>query len=424
MLQVFYNILLYLIQPLILIKLYIRSYKNTAYRKRWAERYGFCSKKIISGGIILHSVSVGEILAAIPLIKELQHRYPAVPITITTMTPTASERVDYIFGKKVQHMYLPYDLPGSVNRFLNRVQPRLVLIMETEIWPNFIRMLKKRNIPIILTNARLSARSAQRYAKINYFINDIVRCITLIAAQNMEDGQRFLSLGIAHTQLSVTGNLKFEISITPELSAKALILRNYLAPYCPVWIASSTHAGEEEIILHAHKQLLNQFSNLLLILVPRHPERFNHVIKLTKKAGFSYITRSSGIKPSIQTQIVIGDTMGELMLLYGIADLAFVGGSLVQKGGHNPLEPAAYNIPILMGPHIINFQDICTKLKKANGLIIIKDIDALVRKISILLINKNYRNSYGRHAFEVLHQHKGALQKTLHLLDPYLKKIK
>ncbi|MEE8731745.1 MAG: lipid IV(A) 3-deoxy-D-manno-octulosonic acid transferase [Rahnella inusitata] len=418
--NIFYNIIIYLIQPLIWIRLLLRSRKSPAYRKRWAERYGFCKGKVVPGGIMLHSVSVGETLAAIPLVRALRHRYPSLPITVTTMTPTGSERVQSAFGKGVHHVYLPYDLAGSVNRFLDEVNPKLVIIMETELWPNLISALHRRKIPLVIANARLSARSARGYQKLGKFIRTILQRITLIAAQNQEDGERFLSLGLKRNQLAVTGSLKFDISVTPELAAKAIALRSQWASRRQVWIATSTHEGEETLLLEAHKELLKNHPTLLLILVPRHPERFPVACELTRKAGLTFTQRSTGEVPSSGTQVVIGDTMGELMLLYGIADLAFVGGSLVERGGHNPLEAAAHAIPVLMGPHTINFKDICAKLAQDDGLITVTDTASLVKEISTLLTDEDYRLYYGRHAVEVLHQNQGALQRLLHLLEPYL----
>ncbi len=418
--NIFYNIIIYLIQPLIWIRLLLRSRKSPAYRKRWAERYGFCKGKVLPGGIMLHSVSVGETLAAIPLVRALRHRYPSLPITVTTMTPTGSERVQSAFGKGVHHVYLPYDLAGSVNRFLDEVNPKLVIIMETELWPNLISALHRRKIPLVIANARLSARSAKGYQKLGKFIRTILQRITLIAAQNQDDGERFLSLGLKRNQLAVTGSLKFDISVTPELAAKAIALRSQWASRRQVWIATSTHEGEETLLLEAHKELLKNHPTLLLILVPRHPERFPVACELTRKAGLTFTQRSTGEVPSSGTQVVIGDTMGELMLLYGIADLAFVGGSLVERGGHNPLEAAAHAIPVLMGPHTINFKDICAKLAQDDGLITVTDTASLVKEISTLLTDEDYRLYYGRHAVEVLHQNQGALQRLLHLLEPYL----
>ncbi|WP_338559387.1 lipid IV(A) 3-deoxy-D-manno-octulosonic acid transferase [Erwinia sp. E_sp_B04_7] len=415
-----YTVLLYLIQPLIWLRLWLRGRKAPAYRKRWAERYGYCAGKVKPDGILLHSVSVGETLAAVPLVRALRHRYPSMPITVTTMTPTGSERAASAFGKDVHHVYLPYDLPGSMNRFLDNVKPRLVIIMETELWPNMIALLHERKIPLVIANARLSERSAKGYKKLGKFMQRLLQRITLIAAQNQEDGERFISLGLKRSQLTVTGSLKFDISVTPELAARAITLRRQWAPRRPVWIATSTHEGEESIILEAHRKLLTRFPNLLLILVPRHPERFVTAREMTQKAGLSFTLRSSGEIPSGSTQVVIGDTMGELMLLYGIADLAFVGGSLVDRGGHNPLEAAAHAIPVLMGPHTLNFKDICAKLEKADGLITVTDASSLDKEIGTLLTDEDYRLYYGRHAVEVLHQNQGALQRLLQLLEPHL----
>jgi len=415
-----YTALLYLIQPLIWLRLWLRGRKAPAYRKRWAERYGFCAGKVKPDGILLHSVSVGETLAAVPLVRALRHRYPTLPITVTTMTPTGSERAQSAFGKDVHHVYLPYDLPGAINRFLDTTRPKLVIIMETELWPNIIKALHDRKIPLVIANARLSERSAAGYKKLGKFMRQLLQRITLIAAQNHEDGERFISLGLKRSHLTVTGSLKFDISVTPELAARAVTLRRQWAPRRPVWIATSTHEGEESIILDAHRKLLARFPELLLILVPRHPERFADARDMTQKAGFSYILRSSGEIPSGSTQVVIGDTMGELMLLYGIADLAFVGGSLVERGGHNPLEPAAHALPVLMGPHIFNFKDICSKLQQADGLITVTDAASLDKEIGNLLTDDDYRRYYGRHAVEVLHQNQGALQRLLQLLEPHL----
>ncbi|MGP1958864.1 MAG: lipid IV(A) 3-deoxy-D-manno-octulosonic acid transferase [Arsenophonus sp. NC-CH8-MAG3] len=416
-----YQILIYLIQPIIWLGLLWRSRKSPLYRKRWCERYGFCNGKIIPGGIVLHAVSVGETLAVVPLIRALRHQYPTIPITVTTMTPTGSERVLSEFGDDVQHVYLPYDLARSVRRFLNHADPKLTIILETELWPNLIFQLKRRKIPLVIANARLSERSASRYQKLGYFIKKLLRNITLVAAQNQEDGERFITLGLPRKKLNITGSLKFDISITPELIAKVVTLRQqWVIPHRLVWIAASTHEGEESIILQAHAKLVKEFSNLLLILVPRHPERFIQAKTLTKKAKLRYICRSKNQVPNADTQVIIGDTMGELMVLYGIAHIAFVGGSLVKKGGHNPLEAAAHALPVLMGPYIFNFKDICSKLKQLDGLITVKDSESLTLTVSNLLKDKDFRLYHGRKAAEVLHENKGALQKLIKQLEPYL----
>lgn len=420
MLSILYTLLLYLIQPLIWIRLWLRGYKAPAYRKRWLERYGFCRGKVQSGGLLLHSVSVGETQAAIPLIKILRQHYPNLPVTITTMTPTGSERVKSAFGNDVGHVYLPYDLPDALSRFLNFVQPRLVIIMETELWPNLIRVLNQRKIPLIIANARLSERSAQGYRKLGKFVRTILQRITLIAAQSAEDGERFVTLGLSRQQLSITGNIKFDISLKPSVATRAADLRQQWAANRPVWIAASTHDGEEAILLAAHRLLLHTFPNLLFILVPRHPERFATVKALINKSGFNFITRSTAEIPQANTQVVMGDTMGELMLLYGVADLAFIGGSLSLTGGHNPLEPAAHRIPLLMGPNIFNFKEICSKLMQRDALITVTDSQSLVVAITDLLTHENSRREYGQRALDVLRQNQGALEKLVQLIGPYL----
>lgn len=415
-----YQVLFYLIQPLIWLRLLLRSRKAPAYRRRWAERYGYCDGKVQPGGILLHSVSVGETLAAVPLVRALRHRYPSLPITVTTMTPTGSERAKSALGNDVQHVYLPYDLPGAVKRFLDQVNPKLMIIMETELWPNLIYALHQRHIPLVIANARLSERSTKGYQRIAGLVSQIMQRITLVAAQHQDDADRFMTLGVKRSQLSVTGSLKFDISVTPELAARAVALRRQWAPHRLVWIATSTHDGEEAVLLQAHRQLLIRHPSLLLVLVPRHPERFRVAEELARKSGFSYVLRSSGEIPSSSTQVVIGDSMGELMLLYGVADIAFVGGSLVDRGGHNPLEPAAHALPVLMGPHTTNFSAICHKLQQADGLITITDETSLVNVVDNLLNDEDYRLYCGRHAIEVLYQNQGALQRLLNLLEPYL----
>ncbi|MFC0179367.1 lipid IV(A) 3-deoxy-D-manno-octulosonic acid transferase [Thorsellia kenyensis] len=415
-----YQVIFYCIQPLIWLRLLYRSFKNSGYRKRIFERYGFCRKKVRPGGIVLHSVSVGETLAAVPLVRALKNRYPNLPITITTMTPTGSERVLSAFGKEVSHVYLPYDLWGSIRRFLNSTRPRIVIIMETELWPNLIYQLHKRKIPLIIANARLSERSYRGYSRIRPLMKPLLRQTTLLCAQHQSDAERFIDLGLRRSQITITGSIKFDISITPDLAARAVTLRRQWAPNRPIWIAASTHQGEDEIIFEAHKSLLLQFPNLLLIVVPRHPERFSKVKQLADNYSLSYITRQSGMIPEESTQVIVADTMGELLLLYGVADIAFVGGSLVEVGGHNPLEAAAHALPVIMGPHVFNFTAICKKLSSDQALLIIHDKQELVKKITNLLNDADYRRYFGRNAVEVIEKNHGALEKLLESIEPYL----
>jgi 3-deoxy-D-manno-octulosonic-acid transferase len=419
--QILYTVLLYLIQPFVWLRLLWRSCKAPAYRKRWLERYGFCQNKVESNGILLHAVSVGETIAAIPLIKALQQQYPNLPITVTTMTPTGSERVKSLLGDSVHHVYLPYDLPCAINRFLKTIQPKLVIIMETELWPNFICQCYKRHIPLVLANARLSERSANRYRKLGRAISHLLSKISTVAAQNKQDGERFVSLGLPSEHLAITGSIKFDIDLTAQQQQKIAMLKQQWQLNRPVFIAASTHSGEDEIILSAFERLLQTYPDLLLIIVPRHPERFKTVEKLINDRGLNYINRSSNQVPTKQTQVILGDTMGELIELYGIADIAFVGGSLVKHGGHNPLEPALHHIPIISGEHFFNFKVICEQLISANGMIICaSSADALYSAVNALLENKSNSQQIGEQAYQVLKQNQGALDRLLNMINLYL----
>ncbi|VFP87296.1 lipid IV(A) 3-deoxy-D-manno-octulosonic acid transferase [Candidatus Erwinia haradaeae] len=418
---IIYTAFLYFFQPIIWVRLWIRGRNSAAYRQRWGERYGFCAGKVKTQGILLHAVSVGETFTAIPLIRELNHRYPHLPIVITTMTPTGSHLAVSSLGNMISHVYLPYDLPGVMNRFFDVIRPKLVIVMETELWPNMITLLYTRRIPLIIANARLSERSAKMYKIFGTFTKSLFQRITLVAAQSKEDSEHFINLGIQQSRVVVTGSLKFDVTIMPELTKKAIQLKsNWILQKRSIWIAASTHHGEEQIILKAHSKLLERFPDLLLILAPRHPERFSSVRYLTQQYRLRFILRSNGQTPSDSTQVVIGDTIGELMLLYAISDLAFVGGSLVKHGGHNPLEPAAHTIPILMGPHTFNFKDICHLLQQSNALITVTDAESLSDEITALLTDKSYRLNAGLYAFNVLHKNKGALKHLLQLIQPYL----
>ena len=348
-----YTLLFHLGLPLVAIRLWLRARKAPAYARRIGERFALNLPTLQPGGIWVHAVSVGESIAAAPMIRELLKRYPQLPITVTCMTPTGSERIQALFANepRIQHCYLPYDLPWAAARFLNRVQPKLAVIMETELWPNHIHQCAKRGIPVALANARLSARSAKGYGRFARLTRPMLEEMSLIAVQTETEAERFRQLGARPECVEVTGSIKFDLTIDPQLLVDARELREqWQALARPVWIAASTHEGEDEIVLAAHRQLLGHYPNALLMLVPRHPERFNQVFELCQREGFATVRRSSGEPVTASTQVMLGDTMGELLFLYALADTAFVGGSLVPNGGHNLLEPAALAKPVLSGP--------------------------------------------------------------------------
>lgn len=394
-----YTIIFYLLTPIVLLRLCWRARKAPAYAQRWGERFGFVRstavRSTVAPVIWVHSVSVGETLAAAPLIKALQKQFPDITLAVTTMTPTGSERVSSLFGDTVYHSYAPYDLPDAVNRFLRRVRPKTLIIMETELWPNTIHACAKRDIPVILANARLSQKSAEGYRKARWLAAPMMQQLTAIAAQAQEDGDRFESLGVASEKIEITGNIKFDLEINDALRTQAKHLRRQWqgGNQRPLWLAASTHAGEDELILAALAEVRRKLPDVLLVLVPRHPERFDGVAELCANAGFSVSRRSLLLdehqsQPAVlpaTTDILLGDTMGELLAFCGASDLVFVGGSLVPVGGHNTIEPAAWAKPVLSGPHVFNFAEATRLLSDAGGMIICKDQAALAATVMDLL---------------------------------------
>ena len=416
-----YTVLLHLALPLIVLRLFLRGRKAPAYRQRIAERFALKLPPLKPGGIWVHAVSVGESIAAAPMVRALLERHPELPITVTCMTPTGSERIRALFGERVQRCYLPYDLPWAAARFLDRVQPKLAVIMETELWPNHIHQCARRGVPMVLANARLSEKSARGYARFSGLTRPMLAEMSWIAAQTEAEAERFRQLGARPECVSVTGSIKFDLTIDPELPARARALRaSWGAAERPVWIAASTHAGEDEIVLAAHRRLLTECPDALLILVPRHPERFDSVHVLCRREGFATVRRSSGEPVGAGDLVLLGDTMGELLFLYALADVAFVGGSLVANGGHNLLEPAALGLPVLSGPHLFNFQEIAAQLRKAGGLVEVADARTLQERVQQLGVDASRRQRMGRAGFDVLKANLGALERLLGGLEGLL----
>ena len=411
-----YTLLFHLGLPLVAIRLWLRARKAPAYARRIGERFAINLPAMQPGGIWVHAVSVGESIAAAPMIRALLERYPQLPITVTCMTPTGSERIQALFAgePRIQHCYLPYDLPWAAARFLNRVQPKLAVIMETELWPNHIHQCARRGIPVALANARLSARSAKGYGRFAGLTRPMLEEMSLIAVQTETEAERFRQLGARPECVEVTGSIKFDLSIDPQLLVDASELREqWQAQARPVWIAASTHEGEDEIVLAAHRRLLNQYPNALLMLVPRHPERFNSVFELCQREGFATVRRSSGEPVTASTQVMLGDTMGELLFLYALADTAFVGGSLVPNGGHNLLEPAALAKPVLSGPHLFNFLEISAMLRDAGALEEVDDAQGLALAVQRLFELPQDAWRMGQAGLQVMQRNQGALQRLL-----------
>ncbi|AXJ02930.1 3-deoxy-D-manno-octulosonic acid transferase [Pseudomonas fluorescens] len=411
-----YTALFYLGLPLVAIRLWLRSRKAPAYAKRIGERFSYGMPTLQPGGIWVHAVSVGESIAAAPMIRALLQRYPQLPITVTCMTPTGSERIHAMFANepRIQHCYLPYDLPCAAARFLDRVQPKLAVIMETELWPNHIHQCAKRGIPVALANGRLSERSAKGYGRFSKLTAPMLAEMSLFAVQTEAEAQRFRDLGGRPETVEVTGSIKFDLTIDPQLLQRAAELRGqWQALERPVWIAASTHEGEDEVVLNAHRRLLANHPDALLILVPRHPERFNSVFELCQREGFATVRRSTGASVDAQTSVLLGDTMGELLFLYALADSAFVGGSLVPNGGHNLLEPAALAKPVISGPHLFNFLDIAAQLRSAGALAEVDDAEGLATEVQRLFELPRDAQRMAEAGLSVMRRNQGALQRLL-----------
>lgn len=409
-----YTLLFHLALPVAMVRLLWRARRAPAYSKRIGERFAVGLPEFQPGGIWVHAVSVGESIAAAPMIRALRARYPQLPITVTCMTPTGSERIRGLFGDTVQHCYLPYDLPWAASRFLQRLQPKLAVVMETELWPNHIHQCARRGIPVALANARLSERSARGYARFARLTGPMLAELNLIAAQTEAEAARFRQLGARDAAVQVTGSIKFDLSIDPTLSRQAEALRQeWSATARPVWIGASTHTGEDEILLAAHRQLLVAHPDALLILVPRHPERFGSVFELCRKQGFTTVRRSLGEPPLAGTQVLLGDTMGELLFLFALADVAFVGGSLVPTGGHNLLEPAALGKPVLTGPHLFNFLDIAAQLRDAGALKEVGSAPELAAGIEAFWTDPASAEQARSAGYRVLKNNQGALGRLL-----------
>ena len=409
-----YNILFTLILPLIIVRLLWRSLKAPAYARRWAERFGLATldtpqRSQKGRWLWIHAVSVGESIAAAPLIRKLRAEHPELPIVVTTMTPTGSERVREMFGSDICH----------VTNFLRRFRPHTLVVMETELWPNIIHYTKTAGGRVIVANARLSEKSARGYEKFPKLGKPMLRQIDCIAAQAENDARRFRRLGVAQEQLQITGSIKFEIDVPENLAENRAVLARLIEGKRSILIAASTREGEEEKVLFAYKACLREIPNLLLVLVPRHPERFRAVAKLVQECGLTLVKRSENTAVSELCNVFLGDSMGEMLQYFSISDIAFVGGSLVPTGCHNVLEPAALGLPVLVGPSQFNFQTICEQLEEAGALQSVPNEQALATALLLLFADVDLQKRMGEAGRTVLQQNRGALQRSYEIVWHY-----
>ncbi|HSM31350.1 MAG TPA: lipid IV(A) 3-deoxy-D-manno-octulosonic acid transferase [Woeseiaceae bacterium] len=413
----FYNLLTYLLYVPYVGYWLIRGITNRSYLQRIGERLGIGYPRL-ERCIWIHAVSVGEVVAAVPLIRALGKRYPERPLLVTTVTPTGAARVASLFGDDVHHTYIPFEAPHVVNRFFSATRPDIALVLETEIWPNLYRGCGVRDIPLVLVSARISPRSVRSYRRLLPLFRETLSHGIIIAAQSEADAERFLSLGAAPERTRVTGNIKFDVELAPDLPVRGGELRADLFGDRPVWIAASTHEGEEEIVLDAQQKLLQDIPGLLLVLVPRHPQRFPAVRDMVAKKQMSVVSRTDGKPCNAGTQVFLGDTMGELTLFYAASDVAFVGGSLVPVGGHNLLEPAALGLPLVSGPHVFNAQEIAAMFVDKGACTLVNDADELAAKVGTLLTDPEMATRLGDAGRGILERNRGALARLMAMIEP------
>lgn len=416
-----YTLLFYVFLPGVLLRLLGKSRGQPRYRQRIGERLGYYRDIPPAPATLwIHAVSVGECEAAFPLIRSLLDRQPGLTLLVTCATPTGSARIAEVLGDRVRHVYLPYDLPGAVDRFFTHFQPRFGLIMETEIWPNLFLAARARQVPLAILNGRLSARSASGYRRLGKLTAQSLSAVSLIAAQTEGDAEAYRSIGAAAAAVTVTGNIKFDAPCDQAMRARAAELRRTLFGERPVWIAGSTHPGEEEQLLESLSAIRRTVPDLVLVIAPRHPERSGELAKLCERAGLAVQYRSGGGACGPDTGVYLIDGIGELRLFYGTADVAFVGGSLVPHGGQNVLEPAAAGIPVVMGPHVMNFREICARLLAANGAVQVNDAGELGQWVSRFIREPDVAQAYGRRGRDFVEANRGALARTLDRLEAWM----
>ncbi len=420
-----YILAVYLAAPVISLVMLWRGLFDRSYWANFSERFGF-GQRLPPGGIWVHAVSVGEVNAAAALVKTLRERYPAIPVLVTTLTPTGAARAQVLFAEIAQVRYVPFDLPGSVRRFFKRVQPRLAVIFETELWPNLYYQCGRCKVPLVLASARISNRSVSRYRRLGSLFRAALARPAVVAAQGKGDASRFVSLGADPERTHVTGNIKFDFSLPQDIGERGRRLREYYAASRPMWVAGSTHAGEEEIVREAQRIVRGSAPSALLVLVPRHPPRFEEVAHELQRAGTRFVRRSqrAGEKAGSaagEADVLLVDTLGELLEFYAAADVAFVGGSLVPIGGHNLLEPAALGVPVLTGPYNGNGPDIAKLLIERGAVEVVRDADELGGRVAALLADPDERARIGAIGRDCVDSNRGALGKLLGLIEPLLR---
>ena len=413
-----YSLLVLLVAYLALLMLLWRGLKERAYWQGLTERLGHGARRDGAACIWLHAVSLGEMSAAAPLVNALHAAHPNLPVVLTTATPAGRMRAASLFGSFADIRYLPYDTSGATRRFIDNINPKFALIMETELWPNLFAACRRRQLPVLLANARLSARSVRWYQRFSSLLAELFGGEVFIAAQSADDAARFVAIGAARDRTHIAGNIKFDLDLGAAAEAgRALRLAFGTRA---IWIAGSTHSGEDQAMLAAHRELLKADPKALLLLVPRHKERFEEVAALLKSDGFTFARRSDSSARPAECQVLLVDTLGELQRLYASADIAFVGGSLVPVGGHNLLEPAALGLPVLSGPNNANGRDIAQALEASGALTIVAGAAELARVLIELFADPARRSRMGAAGRALVGANRGSVRRLLDLIEPWV----
>lgn len=411
-----YSCLLVLLMPFSILILCVRLLTRTeGYDFRRLQRYGLIKTPVKTGGVLIHCVSVGEVVAASKLISHMLNKHPDLVVTITTTTPTGAERVKQIFGPKVNHIYLPFDLCLAMSAMLDKIQPEKVLITEVELWPNLIHAAWKKGIPVYVINARMTDKSSRNYQKISALFAPMLEKVYHVCAQGQRDFDNYLELGLDRSKLTLTNNIKFDLEATVTTDQSEQISKKYNPMDKTLILGGSTHDPEEKLLIEAFKSTRNAHNNTLLVIVPRHPQRFDKTWQVCKQSGLTAARSSEYSDQNID--ILLVDEMGVLADLYSIADMAFIGGSLADKGGHNALEAAIYSVPAIMGPHTYNNPEICKVLEQAEGLKIVDGPDTLSECLELWLSDEKLRKQNGANSLKMLKQNQGAIEKTLKVIQ-------
>lgn len=412
-----YSAILTLCAPLLLLRLWLKGRKAPAYRHRWQERFGanLPASAVGKSHVWFHTVSVGETIAAAPIIEAILATPNAPRVVVTTMTPTGSDRVKALYGDRVEHVYCPWDLPWAIALFWRHFNPALVVMMETEVWPNIIAKSKAKGVQIILANARMSEKSAKGYEKISSLSKNAFAGFDLVLAQSKDDARRLKRLGVTEAALKTVGSVKFDVMATADQINQGLDLKSILGGERFVWVAASTHKGEDEVMLRVHRSLQEYYPSALLLIVPRHPERFNDVLELAQRESNACLRTSLAADHPLDgtASVVVGDTMGEMMSFFAAGDAAVIGGSFVPHGGHNVLEPAALGKPVASGPYVHNFQAICDEMNEQQALTICDDEAPLVRWLAELAESPKARDAAGSASLDFLEARRGSLKRQV-----------